>query len=92
MPPIEMGPLRPIGALDNCLVRQAGTPQGGQARTVQAPPSPAASDALDPGPAPVDAERVAEIRRAIETGRYPVIPVQVADAMIAAGYLLRTAK
>jgi negative regulator of flagellin synthesis FlgM len=40
--------------------------------------------------APVDAERVATIRKAIEDGRYPVIPMQVADAMIAAGLLLRT--
>ena len=39
---------------------------------------------------PVDAERVAEIRRAIEQDRYPVIPFRVADAMIAAGLLLRT--
>lgn len=40
--------------------------------------------------APVDADRVAEIRRAIEEGRYPVIPTRIADAMIAAGLLLRT--
>lgn len=39
--------------------------------------------------APVDTDRVQEIRKAIEEGRYPVIPTQVADAMIAAGYLLR---
>ncbi|HEY6816603.1 MAG TPA: flagellar biosynthesis anti-sigma factor FlgM [Croceibacterium sp.] len=40
--------------------------------------------------APVDAERVAEIRKAIEDDRYPVIPTRIADAMIAAGLLLRT--
>jgi negative regulator of flagellin synthesis FlgM len=40
--------------------------------------------------APVDAERVAEIRKAIEDGRYPVIPTRISDAMIAAGLLLRT--
>ena len=39
---------------------------------------------------PVDAQRVNEIREAIEDGRYPVLPVRVADAMIAAGLLLRT--
>ena len=39
--------------------------------------------------APVDAERVDTIRNAIEEGRYPVLPARVADAMIAAGYLLR---
>ena len=45
------------------------------------------------GPAaPVDAERVAEIRKAVEQGRYPLIPTRIADAMIAAGHLLRTAR
>lgn len=40
--------------------------------------------------APVDHDRVAQIRKAIEEGRYPVVPAKIADAMIAAGYLLRT--
>ncbi len=51
---------------------------------------PALSLATAGGSAPVDAERVAEIRRAIEDDRYPVIPTRIADAMIAAGLLLRT--
>lgn len=38
---------------------------------------------------PLDRERVAEIRKAIEQGHYPITPVKIADAMIAAGYLLR---
>lgn len=41
------------------------------------------------GSAPIDRERVAEIRKAIEEDRYPVIPMRVADAMIAAGLLLK---
>ena len=41
------------------------------------------------GSVPVDADRVTEIRRAIEDGRYPVVPTRIADAMIAAGLLLR---
>lgn len=48
------------------------------------------SAAFDPGAAPVDAERVAVIRRAVEQGNYPVIPTKIADAMIAAGMLLRS--
>lgn len=40
--------------------------------------------------APVDADRVSMIRKAVEEGRYPVVPTRIADAMIAAGYLLRT--
>lgn len=39
--------------------------------------------------APVDHDRVAEIRKAVEQGRYPVLPAKIADAMIAAGYLLK---
>lgn len=39
--------------------------------------------------APVDAERVKQIRKAVEEGRYPIVPTSVADALIAAGYLLR---
>jgi negative regulator of flagellin synthesis FlgM len=39
---------------------------------------------------PMDQDRVAQIRKAIEQGRYPVVPARIADAMIAAGYLLRT--
>jgi negative regulator of flagellin synthesis FlgM len=44
------------------------------------------------GEPPVDAERVAEIARAIEQDRYPVLPMNVADAIIAAGLLLRSGK
>lgn len=31
-----------------------------------------------------DAERVAQVRKAIEDGRYPLVPAKIADAMIAA--------
>jgi negative regulator of flagellin synthesis FlgM len=48
------------------------------------------SDALDPGPVPIDTDRVTEVRRAIERGDYPIVPAKVADAIIAAGILLRT--
>ncbi|AKH44188.1 negative regulator of flagellin synthesis FlgM [Altererythrobacter atlanticus] len=40
--------------------------------------------------APIDVDRVAEIRKAVEEGRYPLVPTRIGDAMIAAGYLLRT--
>ncbi len=33
---------------------------------------------------PVDSERVAEIRKALESGTYPLVPTKIADAMIAA--------
>jgi negative regulator of flagellin synthesis FlgM len=39
--------------------------------------------------APVDQDRVAEIRKAVEEGRYPLVPAKIADAMIASGFMLR---
>ena len=89
MPPIEMGPTRPIGAIDVRFARQAGgfretaKTTGEQASTV------ALSDVLDPGEAPVDTDRVEVIKKAVESGQYPVTPAKIADAMIAAGLLLR---
>ena len=96
MPPIELGPLSPL------------TPRGPSQAAARATPGPVANDtarahaspnsavvrsaALDPGQPPVDSGRVAEIRRAIERGSYPVIPMRITDAMIAAGMLLRSGK
>lgn len=48
------------------------------------------SNALDPGQPAIDTDRVAQVRRAIERGDYPIVPAKVADAIIAAGILLRT--
>ncbi len=61
-----------------------------RSRTDAAASSP--TRALAAAEPPVDADRVAEIRKAVEQGRYPVVPARIADAMIAAGYLLRTQK
>jgi len=41
---------------------------------------------------PFDVDRVAQIRKAVEDGSYPLLPTRIADAMIAAGYLLRAPK
>lgn len=35
--------------------------------------------------APIDGDRVAEIRKALENGTYPLIPTEIADGIIAAG-------
>ncbi|GGC40847.1 hypothetical protein GCM10011371_30330 [Novosphingobium marinum] len=95
MPPIEIGSLRPLKAIESRLARQAG----GEANASRAvagggnePGTVARSDMLSAGNPPVDSDRVAAIRKAIETGTYPVIPAKVADAIIAAGYLLRSGK
>lgn len=59
------------------------------AQPAEVPVSTVASAGAEP---PIDHDRVDEIRRAIETGRYPVVPTRIADAMIAAGFLLRVSE
>ncbi len=87
----------PAGAIDARVVRTAAgvkdqaaaTPHGAAARSPAGAATFQPSEALNPGEAPIDAERVAVIRKAIATGTYPVVPAKIADAMIAAGLLLR---
>jgi negative regulator of flagellin synthesis FlgM len=84
--------LRGVGLIDARTVRSASGARDAPAAAAGASTQATTfqpSEALDPGPAPVDGERVAVIRRAIEAGNYPVIPTKIADAMIAAGLLLR---
>lgn len=92
MPPIELGPTRPIGAVDVRIARQsaglrekAGSPAGTASAV-------ALSDALKAGEAPVNTDRVDVIRKAVQAGAYPLVPAKIADAMIAAGILLREGK
>ena len=93
MPPIELGPMRPVGATDSRLNRSVGGVSARPAKEEKSVAAVSLSEALDAGEtAPVDAERVEVIRRAIETDTYPVLPFKVADAMIAAGLLLRVSK
>ncbi|MCB2076107.1 MAG: flagellar biosynthesis anti-sigma factor FlgM [Novosphingobium sp.] len=92
MPPIEIGPARAVGAIESRLARQAGTQSDRAKAAPSGEPAVVRSDALDPGPAPVDAERVRAIRDAVESGTYPVVPAKIADAMIAAGIMLRSGK
>lgn len=87
MPPIEIWPLRPIAAIDKRICRPADTPGDSPLPTAGARPAAVASDALDPGAPPVDATRVGEIRKALESGAYQIDPARVVDAMFAAGFL-----
>ena len=62
------------------------------ARLTGSEPDPAvalAAIGLAGSDAPVDSGRVKEIREAIEKGRYPLDPGRTADAIIAAGFMLR---
>lgn len=104
MSSFEIGPTRPVSAVKVNTIGTGAKPVQTETTPVQAPaassaPAPAAanaaaqvetSDAVKAGAAPVDQERVETIRHAIETGKYPIIPAKIADAMIAAGMLLRS--
>lgn len=100
--PIELGPkgldpARALGAISTrtaAMAAQSNATTKVPARAAGATGEPVVERrlALDPGEPPVDTERVVEIRRAIERGTYPIVPAKVADAMIAAGILLRTGK
>lgn len=35
---------------------------------------------------PVDADRVQQIKKALQQGRYPIVPARIADSIIAAQY------
>ena len=104
MSSFEIGATRPVGAVQvKPAGPQAGAgvksaapsavpnenPQSANVPPIDAPQI-ATSDAVKAGEPPVDAERVLTIRRAIETGKYPITPAKIADAMIAAGILLRS--
>jgi negative regulator of flagellin synthesis FlgM len=89
MPPIEVGQTRPIGAVDVRIARQAGGFSDQAARADEPTSAVALSDVLNPGEAPVDSDRVELVRKAVESGNYPLVPAKIADAIIAAGLLLR---
>jgi len=92
MQPIEVGPARALSAIETRLARQAANPNGNAAKVHKNEPAVVRNAALDAGAPPVDAERVAVIRKAVESGTYPVVPTKIADAIIAAGMLLRSGK
>jgi negative regulator of flagellin synthesis FlgM len=57
---------------------------GGEPRGVSVEVGATIGTALETPAPPVDRERVAEIRKALEEGTYPLVPTRIADAMIAA--------
>lgn len=97
MPPIETGPTRPVGRIEpgslnlSALRTAAGMPET-ETKPTSTKAAVVRSDAIDPGEAPVDTDRVSQIRKALEQGTYPILPTKVADAIIAAGLLLKVAK
>lgn len=92
MPPIDLPPLRPVASIDPRQPRPLAERRTSADGADSAAPAVEVETLLAGGQPPVDQARVAEIRKAIEAGRYPVIPMRVADALIASGLLLRSGK
>ena len=89
----------PISSARPILNAREQAAAGASLKAASTPVSPApaqpdvAVEALSPAQtAPVDTDRVALIRKAIADGSYPIVPAKIADAIIAAGILLRTPK
>lgn len=97
MPPIETRLTSPIGRIDAVslngrAVRLTSGSNDQPAKADSAEATVVLGDTLNAGAAPVDADRVAQIRKALQDGTYPILPMTVADAIIAGGLILRTAK
>jgi negative regulator of flagellin synthesis FlgM len=101
MPPIETRLTSPIGRVEvvSLNLRAPRLASGSSDKPAEADTADASQamgvvlgDTLDPGEVPIDGDRVTQIRKAIENGTYPILPTTVADAIIAAGLILRSAK
>ncbi|KUR71921.1 flagellar biosynthesis anti-sigma factor FlgM [Novosphingobium sp. FSW06-99] len=96
MSSFEIGASRPVGAVQVNATTPAsnGAPAAdtsSDASATSAVPEVATSLTIDAGSAPVDQDRVSQIRSAVQNGTYPVIPTKIGDAMIAAGVMLQKA-
>ena len=100
MSSFDIGASRPVGAvrLDSVApaspgVTPADSPAVARATSATtATPQVQTTVAVSAGTVPVDQDRVAQIRQAVQDGTYPIIPTRIGDAMIAAGALLRKAQ
>ncbi|MCL9982532.1 MAG: flagellar biosynthesis anti-sigma factor FlgM [Erythrobacter sp.] len=89
MPSVELSKLQGIAA-----ARAVATSERAQIETRAAAPRGSAApapgvsveigEAASAASAPVDAERVQQIRAALKDGSYPLVPTKIVDAMIAA--------
>jgi negative regulator of flagellin synthesis FlgM len=95
MQPIDTRLTSPNGtvqaaSLNVRLVRTAGGSSDQPVKAETAEATVVLGDTLDAGDVPVNADRVKEIRKALESGTYPILPATIADGIIAAGLILRT--
>lgn len=89
MKPIENSRIAGIAALSRITGgKQGGAKQASATQQAEAGMVKRSGASLAGSSPPVDAERVEIIREAVREGRYPLVPAQVADAIIAAGMFL----
>jgi negative regulator of flagellin synthesis FlgM len=79
------------------LAAQGATPRSDRLKPAGGDPGNAPAVALGSvglagSEPPIDRDRVARIRQAVEQGAYPLLPCRVADELIAAGLILRNGK
>ena len=72
--PAPVGPAEPVAA--------ARTVEGATSQSAEAPGATLLSAAMAAEP-PVDADRVARIRKAIADGTFPLVPSTIADRLLA---------
>jgi negative regulator of flagellin synthesis FlgM len=100
MASFDIGATPPVGAVQLTSVQPTAASVAAAATTsTAAPVSGAAISTAAPevrtslsvsaGEAPVDRNRVDEIRKAVQSGTYPLVPAKIGDAMVAAGLMLR---
>ncbi len=85
---------RALSETDRTLIDQRANARGPNASgsTASTGISLEISASVDTAQPPVDGDRVAEIRAALRDGTYPIVPTEIADAMIAAQLSFRTAQ
>jgi negative regulator of flagellin synthesis FlgM len=92
MPSIELSKLpgvsgpRALSTSDRAQLDSpvVATPEAGPANVARSGVANEVTAPLDTLEPPIDADRVAQIRKALEDGTYPLVPTKIADAMIAA--------
>ncbi len=105
MSSFEIGAARPVGAVQpqsvqpasqNAAIASVLSPAVGQPIASVQPPGQVNAAAqvqtsltVGAGTIPVDQTRVEQIRKAVQSGTYPLIPAKIGDAMVAAGLMLR---
>ncbi|GMN01777.1 flagellar biosynthesis anti-sigma factor FlgM [Erythrobacter sp. MTPC3] len=94
MSPLDIQRLSAITA--SSAIGAGGKPETGPHAAPNARPAPAPEQGVsvevrgttDAGSPIVDSTRVAEIRDALKDGSYPIVPSEIADALIAARLML----